>query len=199
MFLTQMEALKASSQSYDSGNKWEAARLANCVFILLHDSSTRSRSLFSQLGIRGSTRFVSYAFPHNPNNLLRSENLVGMQISSDGTSEYIPLFQLTLPSAQRKELQFHNWWEDEIIFYDPDTLFLNRRRLVWALRNQDGGAHVDESITDPAYVRISKGTKGGWFSRVNGIDRPLLGAHLAAMRQIAWEVQETVSALGPIS
>lgn len=73
------------------------------------------------------------------------------------------------------------------------VFFLTRRRLVHTLRNQDGGSHLDSTITDPAYVRVAKGNEFSWnFSTPSG-GGVLKGSHLATMRQIAWEIQSTLT------
>jgi hypothetical protein len=74
---------------------------------------------------------------------------------------------------------------------------LTRRRLVFALRHQDGGGHVG-TLTDDAYVRLKAG--GGWFGGVS--DRPpepLINGVTATMRQVGWEVTETLKMLGDVT
>lgn len=187
---TQMKAIEASSHSYDAGNTWEAVRLASAVYILVHDGSKKVQSIFTQLGVRGSLRFISYATPGRPGNLVRETPLVMLRLTSGEGAKYIPkLGDGPLPPHQ---VQFHTWWEDEKIYREPDTHFLNRRRLVWSLRDQEGGGHLDAEITDPAYIRFSRETEGGWITSVNGVERKVMDGHLATMRHIAWEIQETV-------
>jgi hypothetical protein len=62
----QREALIASCKSYDEGNRWEALRLATAVYIIVHDGGRNSKSILTQLGLRGSLRFVGSGIPCIP-------------------------------------------------------------------------------------------------------------------------------------
>jgi hypothetical protein len=190
----QLKALKSSCHSYDEGNFWEAIRLATIVKTLVHDGGKKVVSVLTQLGMRGSLRFVSSGHPENPRNLLRELTLVftRLKMTEQGPiAQFIPHLGEG-PDAVRR-VQFHSWWDDEKIFRDPDGFFLNRRRLVWTLRDQEGGAHLDAEITDPAYVRLSRDTSSAprLLSEKNS-SMPIMGAQSALMRQIAWELLETL-------
>jgi hypothetical protein len=67
---------------------------------------------------------------------------------------------------------------------------LNRSKLVTTLRHQDGGRHVGK-LTDAAYVDL-KG--GGGLSRASsdGTESEVEGLANASMRQVAWELTETL-------
>ncbi len=67
---------------------------------------------------------------------------------------------------------------------------VHRRDLVLSAANKDGGAHVDAAL-DATYSRILEGA--GWSITVNPPDEPprtipFKNAHVAALRQIAYEV-----------
>jgi hypothetical protein len=91
-------------------------------------------------------------------------------------------------------VQFVKWWQNEIIYRErTENLELTRRRLVFALRHQDGGGHIGE-LTDRSYVRLKTG--GGWFGNVGAKPpEPVVGAVQATMRQVAWEMTETLKQL----
>ncbi len=105
-----------------------------------------------------------------------------------------------------KKLQFHDWWEKELIFRAPSGVSMNRRRLVFALRNQDGGGHFDPQLTDEAYVEFSRVPV--WFENPEEMTvmtnqggkpgyspiRPF--PHLPTMRQIAFELDRTLTLAG---
>jgi hypothetical protein len=96
-------------------------------------------------------------------------------------------------SGGKFNLQFSKWWEKEVIYKDRPSVSLTRKRLVFALRHQDGGGHVG-TLTDNAYVRFKAG--GGWFGGSgSGPSEPLVGAVAASMRQVAWEITETLKQL----
>jgi hypothetical protein len=95
-------------------------------------------------------------------------------------------------------VQFETWWTKEDIekTHPSGAPELTRRRLVFALRHQDGGSHVGE-LTDSAYVRLKAGA-GMFGNSADGTPRAMIEAASAAMRQIAWEVTETLEQLGEV-
>ena len=188
----QRAALAASCAGFDSGNQWEAARLATTVFTLLHDGGSIV-SILTQLGLRASLRFVSTAHPMNPGNALPETPLIALRLSDKGAT-YVPAFgNAPFPSTRS---QFPTWWVKELIYRDGG-FELTRRRLVFALRHQDGGGHVGE-LTDEAYIRFK--TKAAWdFVKEGSPPEPVYGAVAATMRQIAWEVTETLVQLGEVA
>jgi hypothetical protein len=107
--------------------------------------------------------------------------------------------QFTLSKQDPPTLvQFETWWTKEDIEHThpvgpPE---LTRRRLVFALRHQDGGSHVGE-LTDSAYVRLKSGA-GMFGGSGDESPRAMIEAASAAMRQIAWEITETLGQLGEV-
>jgi len=69
----------------------------------------------------------------------------------------------------------------------------SRRRLVDALANQEGGAHVDPTLNE-SYIRIAGDESLGYTFSLHGeTERPFQGDVAAAsMRQIAYEMLETL-------
>lgn len=192
----QRRALDASAKSYDGGNRWEALRLATAVYNLVHDGGN-IRSLLTQLGIRGALRFFAPATPHNPRNLVRETLLVMIHLYSDGTAEYVPLLDNGPPLPSRR-LQFHDWWEKDIILSDGEFK-LTRKRLVFILRNQEGGGHFSTEMNDHTYMRFSQAQLTTPLVVAPGKPtKPILGVELATMRQIAWELTKTLDDHGPI-
>jgi hypothetical protein len=70
----------------------------------------------------------------------------------------------------------------------------NRRELVLALENKDGGAHIDPEL-DQTYADLTRNNSVGWvFS--NGTDeRPMAGVELYSVRQIAFEIIKSIEQL----
>lgn len=66
--------------------------------------------------------------------------------------------------------------------------------MVFALRNQEGGAHFDEELRDQDYAQMAHGTM--WMSVWNGEERPMRELELATMRQVAWELLESFRLAG---
>jgi hypothetical protein len=92
--------------------------------------------------------------------------------------------------------QFETWWAKEGVYSEFGPADLTRRRLVFALRHQDGGSHVGQ-LTDPSYVQLKAGA-GFFGNSVDGSPRAMTEAAGASMRQIAWEVAETLEQLGDV-
>jgi len=184
------QALAASCTSYDSGNEWEAARLATTVFTLVHDGGSII-SLLTRLGLRASLKFISSSHEINPKNLLADTPLIMMKMTTGQHANYLPTLG-DVPFSTGP-IQFPKWWEKELIYRDGN-FDLTRRRLIFALRHQDGGGHVGD-LTDTAYVRLK--TEAIWYSQVGeNPPQPIYGAVAATMRQVAWEVTETLKAVG---
>jgi hypothetical protein len=190
----QRLALAASCESYDKGNDWEAARLATTIFTLVHDGGSIN-SVLTQLGVRGSLRFFSSGTEVNPKTLTASAPLVMFraQLAATAKSKAVPLLDGGPPGLTRRT-QFSTWWAQESIYKDGQSE-LTRRRLIFALRHQDGGGHVGE-LTDEAYVRLK--TQAICLLQVNDEPDVPMYALTATMRQIAWELTKTLDDYGPI-
>jgi hypothetical protein len=188
----QCSAIRASSEAYDAGEWWEALRLATAIYIVVHDSGKRTTSILTQLGIRGRLRFVASGFRYSPRNVLRETHLLSTRVYGDGTAEYRPLLDGAAWPA--RSIQFGEWWEKELIFRDGQ-FSLTRKSLTFSLRNQEGGAHLDPTVTDPNYLRFAKEQLTTPYVVAHGSPpKPILGAELASMRQIAWELLKTLEA-----
>lgn len=187
----QISALRASGASFDNGNKWEAIRLAACTYVLVHDGGKRNRSILTQLGVRGQIRFISTG-QLQPNNLLSDTPLVHMRLQSHSAEYFAPLAE----ALQHRpiKMQFPQWWEDPII-KDQRGRTLSRKNLVHSLRDQEGGGHFDEHLTDETYIGIAKNNSVGWLiTNETTAARPIdPGPHLATMRQLAWEIEFSIT------
>lgn len=192
----QLRALRASCETYDRGEAWEAARMAVAVHTLVHDAGKKNISILTQLKLRESFKYVASETDLNPKNLVASTPLVMLQIGPDDV-KYVPcLGDGHLPV---RRISFHDWWARDVIFQsganDAPFLTLSRRRLVFALRNKEGGgAHYDPEISDEAYITFSQ--KPLWFARTGENEYPILQLELANMRQVAWELLETLKENG---
>lgn len=191
----QRRAIEISCKSYDEGNRWEALRLATSVHLMVHDRGKNDRALLTQLGVKAGMKFLASAPPTDPRNLLREVTLAGIKLNFGGgkesSAEYVPL--LDSGPERHRLLPFSKWWEDEQIFRDGE-FSLTRRKLVFTLRSQEGGAHFDEVQQNPHYERLARETKTAPV--VIGAGRPatpIMKAELASMRQIAWELLESLA------
>ncbi len=185
----QRRALASSGDRYDIGEKWEALRLATAVYNLVHDGGRRSQSILTQLGVRAQLRFVSTS-RENVRNLLPEMPLVIIKLGTEGV-EYLPA--KAEGSRPTYNSQFPNWWTSEIVYRSGD-IRVSRRQLIFALRNKDGGSHFDPELDNDGYLEMSR--VGAFMVSLDGReDAPLLGLEHATMRQISWELEETLKLL----
>jgi hypothetical protein len=199
-FKNQMKALDASCANYDAGEEWEAERLSTTVFNLVFDDGDGIVSLLTQLGVKDSLKFVSSGGIAVPNGLpppdLALPALVIFQ-GGPGGRGFVPQLgdgpRLGKEPPNYPSLPFSDWWEDQFIYREKATGHLNRKRLVLALRHQDGGSHIG-ALTDGIYIHLNKGA--GWqIGREDGSTEPVSNIVAALMRQVAWEVNETLKQL----
>lgn len=96
-------------------------------------------------------------------------------------------------ATRSQEIDFDAWWNQEIVYVfllASQSVRLSRKRLVLVAANQDGGAHVDAQL-DRQYEALESGA--GWMMTRNPDDGPpeklpLRNGHLAALRQIGYEI-----------
>jgi len=200
LLVEQQQALASSCEGYDKGNEWEGPRLATAIYTLVHDGGSIT-SLLTQLGLRSGLKFVCTGrdnpFP-NMQFAYSSPPLIGFVGTPTGM-RFVPQCTLGLPTPPATLAQFDAWWTKESIFDEPKRsggTDLTRRRLVFALRHQDGGGHIGE-LTDDSYVRLKAGA-GVSTSIKGGPLRKMVEAANATMRQVAWEVTETLNQLGEV-
>ena len=210
---TQLDHLGRSLDAFNSGIWAEAERLANTAYILLADGKNRTEPLLEQLDIRDKIKFIS----------VRSRPLVYVGVplctveNLDGSHRYMPVFASDDERAKNiKWLSFQDWWE-EPVYTDSAGSKLSRKMVVKTLRDQDGGAHLDATVTEPSYAEM----KNLGFDRIQIVNgkpsitvfasecvvtdemrermkgppfrnSPILGAHWATMAQIAWEIFQSL-------
>lgn len=174
--------LLSSCDAFDGGHVSEAKRLAVSLRVLLHDTP-RSHSLLGQLN-RLTGKFISSAMEHQPGNLGTHGGLIMTSISR-GSRHFAPLDNV--PWGERW-LQFSHWW-NEVIFVDGARAELTRRDLVLVVANQDGGAHVDPTLSDE-YNRLSRHNSMGWIHHPGSV--PVEGAACSAIRQVSHEILKTL-------
>ena len=70
----------------------------------------------------------------------------------------------------------------------------NRRELILALANKDGGAHVDPEL-DHAYADLTRNNSVGWMFSDGQDKRPIEDVELFSVRQIAFEIIDSIERL----
>lgn len=193
----QRRALTSSCEAYDRGDTWEAERLAVTAYVLLHDGGPRTRSLLGQLGMKSSLKYISssrgfrmeFAIPLSPSPLEVSPPapLIHVRMGDEGIL-FSPDCEITGNEEWHRILPFSKWYE-EPIFKTANGRALSRKNLIFSLRSQDGGAHIDALLRDEAYVSL----KSDPDSRMRSDNKPVPNAHYASMRQISWEICQSLA------
>lgn len=192
-FENQKAALVASAAGFDDGKKWEALRLATAVYTLVHDGGRNSNSILTQIGSKSGLKFLSSIPPLNERNLLATHDLVMIEVRPDG-AHYLPT-RNNFESFWRW-LAFSSWWEHDPIFSSGSGHGLvSRKNLVFNLRNKEGGAHYDADVAESDYRTMTKSPI--WvFKSDEHAETAIVGLELASMRQVAFEVLETLKKAG---
>lgn len=183
----QFDELCARCSSFDSGKSWEAKSIAVSLYKFLQDGRPPIRSILSALGLREQIEFLGTSIGFGPAGK-QSSSLTREVIDNMGVFSFQPMLGR---GWQNRWMKFQEWW-NEPIFRSENGETLSRHELVFSLRSQDGGAHVDEAFKHDSYVQMSRG-KPTTTRIINGdTELELTGAHKAAIRQIAWEFIESL-------
>lgn len=213
-FREQVAALASSCANYDAGQRWEAKRIASAVYILCHDPpfghKSKSKSLLSQMNLKTKLDFISTA-NHDAAQVVPGLPLAAIASTDTDGTIYVP----STKANPVRPMRFRLWYE-ETVFY-AGKRELSRKNLILSMRSQDGGAHIDDIIKDAEYqqlrldndtrVRRKKWSPGGehlvLFDLGAGFPperdmndfEPVPFAHFATMRQIGYEVLQSVGRL----
>jgi hypothetical protein len=206
----QMQALRSSLANYDSGEKWEAKRIATSLYTLCHDGSGRSKSLFGMLGLKSKLRCISsYAYPEldppPPGIEYVGDPIYPIPtplVMLHGSGEFRPVWETDGPvrKADFPRKSFTSWWE-ETIFAPSSGIEMSRKNMIFRVRNKDGGGHVDDHLDDLNYkILKTVGTPNITITQtVNGVSgEPKPGGNIVwpIMRQIGWELDQSAAAQG---
>lgn len=190
----QLGLLRRRAASFDAGFEDEALHLALVLRVLLHDTNS-SHSLLGQLGVKHALHFVDTANPIDPSNLLPTEGLLMLKGDSSGVTYIAPLGD-GVPERYRRTKGFDLWWHAPVSKTKDRRLFSRYDYVVRIVANREGGAHLDPT-PDPDFDDFVRGNPFGWVleSGEQPPQRPAGNEVLASVRQIAYEVDQTLTAL----
>lgn len=182
----QILFLILSAENFDKGITEEAKRLAVTLRTLIHHTKN-SKALLFQLGYN-NLKFYNTAEEYDSNNLLPTMALIGMR-HKQGKWSYVALLD-DLPTKPNK-IQLDDWWLRKIVFKDKNNNKLTRKDLICYVANQDGGTHVDPTLTKE-YADITKNNSLGWIQTTSdGYKELEINPVFASIRQITHEVLKT--------
>lgn len=192
----QVRFLRRSADAYDQGDEGEAKRLATHIRLLVHDTG-RSHSLLGLLAVKDQLRYEDTTLRHIElpagstvihSGIVITEMAFGPR---SGVRFAAPLGDLP-PERIGPPVPFQDWWEPAVLTDSRGNSF-SRKSYILSLANQDGGAHVDPEL-QKAYAALSKDNSlGRWGSDDEGVERPLDNIVLASVRQIAYELDISLS------
>jgi hypothetical protein len=196
-FRRQVANFRRSCAAFDSGALEEAERLASSIYVLCHDGvNSNSKSLLGMLGFKTKLLFPDSASsrgPRAPDVVQAGPPLLAIKMDAN------PLFYgAPLGDGEKRmaRIGFSKWWEAEV-YRNVQDQKLSRKNLIFFLRSQDGGGHVDDNIRDESYYRFVKfGDHVSWNDnrtlRVDFAGGDTSEAAFYSVRQIAWEVDQAI-------
>jgi hypothetical protein len=192
----QIEFILQACEQYDNGKFVSAKLLATYIRNLVHNTEL-STSLLVHLQKQNTMKF--YNTVDAPKNAVF---FLGMVIIADvlkvvnaqSTSYetiFLPAFKPKILHS-KKWIDFNTWWNQKIIV--SDRLTFTRAEMIKFMANQDGGAHVDEKVTEK-YYKIVKATETMLYTTQKPLSEdpyqvgePIKYLHYAVVRQIAHEL-----------
>lgn len=206
----QLKALRSSAVAYDTGEEWEARRIATVIHILLHDGKRGTRSLLTLIEMRSSLKLQSTRSAGGINPPV-TEGLIGRLESplvtlriEGGSSKYVPSLASGIRATTGTWMPVDEWWEQEV-FSTLDGEEYSRRKIAQIVRDQDGGGHVDAGISDQVYWERSREGYSPTEAAGPTLGPALLGdawkhrpnnVFAAILRQMAWELDVSFARLG---
>lgn len=178
----QLAFLERSCHSYDAGAIDEAIRIATIVRVLIHNTKA-STPLLKHLNAT-TINLLSTTDGATPNTVMYF-GMGTMELGAGGC-RYFPSLDF---GPVKKMIPVSQWWDQIIFVLDPQT-HLSRRKIILSAANQDGGAHVDASLSKEYEALSSDGAIGHFTYGSKGAEvrQPIADAHFVAIRQMAYEL-----------
>jgi hypothetical protein len=185
---TQLRFIERSCQHFDAGDEAEAQRIATSLRVIFHQTD-RSTSLLTHLGATGISMLSTACSPVSPGTLTAPSNLASLvfRLTDEGRT-----FRSTVSldnAPMKRFIPFADWWSIEIVCLTAGVR-MTRRSLVLAVANEDGGAHVADTLK-PDYAAIKSGAGLVMtFKPADGdpVEISLESHSVATLRQIGYEV-----------
>lgn len=186
-FQEQLSFLKNSAKLYDAGD-WSAIKMASVPLRTLFYKQRFGPILIDEIEEVNKSLFFSTAyFPSDattyigeiaPINFVRNSIRAGDKIHIEVESTYVPMLS---DQVSFRKINFYTWLKGRIFISEGDSF--TREDLIKFIANQDGGGHVDDSLTKK-YHRMVHNIYSTQF--LIGNDKAD-NIHLALLRQIVHE------------
>ena len=135
--------------------------------------------------------------PEYSQNIIGSFNGLALKmLSSSAGGRYVPRCKVPGNPAEPYTFKpFGVWWQKTILV-DIQKQEFSRRKIILALANKDGGAHVDPEL-NADYAALTRENSMGWFYTIGDETGPFGDIELVSARQIAEEVLVTLKKARP--
>jgi hypothetical protein len=187
----QLRLLAKRCREFDNGDWGEAADMATRMRVILNPGSKSKPSIIQSLGA-DKAPLLSTCEPIPEDALSASGSLYSQRFAKDEPSFRYELFPKFGDTHYSAEIPARRWWDQIVEVGGPEgeTHVFRRRDVISGVANKDGGAHL-ASLIPESYDVMSK--PGGLVTITMGTegdteDIPIVGVHLAMLRQIAYEV-----------
>ncbi|MFG1431390.1 hypothetical protein V5F44_19150 [Xanthobacter sp. V2C-8] len=209
LFIEAYQRLDLSCKSYDRGHFSEAPDIAKEIANFVYDHG-RTISILSGMGIKKSTEFICSAIHETKGEspdvgtLMSNEYyIISARICFSGM-DYVPF----LNRKSKKYINFSEWWNGHVLsrYHAPllSREFISRSEIVIFTRNKEGGGHVETQhhigTKDDKLIRLMAGEYVDGYMILDGqetITAEDNAPPYATLRQIGWELQETLNCARP--
>lgn len=211
--IESLRDLSRDAVNYDKGDFYAVNRSSVTLRSIFYHSEY-SHSLIQTLDIENNLYFKSFA-PRKDNHVVANYgNLYTARFLHfnylNNTNEFQDVLIFNPFNSHPHSLPFEDWWEEPLIYFSNDIL--NRKQLILAAANQDGGAHFDANIkerfrsyynfkygntgffpTEPENPEIMRKLFGGIYTSPKSKLINYSGVTLALLRQVIHEVEISFS------
>jgi len=192
----QLRLLDKRCGDFDAGDWGEAVDIATRLRVIFHPGGKSKRpSILQSLDAEKLPMLTTAEYRDNVDHVLSmSGGLYRQRFGKDENGPYYELRTILGDSFHRSEVPADRWWEaivevkgDEV--GDPGRYVYRRVDVAKGIAEHDGGAHLASRLPEShailtrpgGLVKITVGGEGN-EQRV-----PIVGVHLAMLRQIAYE------------
>jgi hypothetical protein len=201
--------LKTLSEEYERGNEAITKPLANTIYTLVYDRGT-NHSLLRHLKRKDVEYFAPPQLPgpKRPGYMPLVHGFVEHSSWPGAVpiARVQPVYWCFVGSGDPKRLDhpgagnvdwervpFTRWWEDTILVTEKARM--SRRDIILMVTNKIGGRHSSHVLSDDHASVIRKEVASGTIE-FGGRTQPfkIVGLHRAHVRQIAYELQNTIDA-----
>ena len=197
--------LRSSNSLFDEGQTHMARSIAANIFSLIHDASRKQPSSLTLIDRKKGIRMTDTSLPlKNAANM--TTPLVGIRLTAGETDEtsgaqYIPKKGINLTDSNCPvETSLKKWFDTKVLVTEAGHT-LSRKNLVFTFRHEKfahSSKHYKarEGVTASAIADMERGDTGlgwRWINTKGEHSTPTYGQQYATIRQIGWEVEETLS------